>query len=78
MTETTNNLQQSLPPPAPYGVSAEPSDAERPEPELSRSERRAERTRLRAVRQKRRRQMAASSKAGKNRGKERKKGKKGK
>lgn len=59
-------------------MSAEPSDPERPEPELSRSERGAERTRLRAVRQQRRRQMAASSKAGKNRGKERKKGKKGK
>lgn len=59
-------------------MSAEPSDAERPEPEFSRSERGAERTRLRAVRQERRRQVGARSKAGKNRGKEPKKAKKGK
>ncbi|MGI8684366.1 MAG: hypothetical protein ACR2MO_04630 [Acidimicrobiales bacterium] len=54
------------------------SDPERPEPELSWDERRAERERLRAVRRERRRQMAVGAKDRKNQGKRRKKGKKGK
>lgn len=56
----------------------ETTDQERPEPELSWPERRAERRRLKVVRRDRRRQMAASSKDRKNQGKTRKKAKKGK
>lgn len=54
------------------------ADPERPEPELTGAERRAERERLQAVRRERRGQMAAGAKDRKNRdkGKDRKKGKK--
>lgn len=53
-------------------------DPERPEPEFSWGERRADRKRLRAVRGERRRQMARDSKDRKSLAKDRKKGKKGK
>ena len=53
-------------------------DPEQPEPELSWSERRAERKRLRAVRRQRRRQVVRGAKDRKNQGKDRKKSKKGK
>ena len=59
-------------------MSEQLSDPERPEPELSWSERRAERKRLRAVRRQRRRQVVGGAKDRKNQGKARKKGKKGK
>lgn len=59
-------------------MSDELSDPQIPEPELSFSQRREERGRLRAVRRERRHQIAARAKDRKNQGMDRKKGKKGK